>query len=247
MNDHTSSWGGRVAACLLALGAGVIQAQTLTPFSGAAPGSPPAPWRVVDYFQGRKPLTRFDIAAVDGRRVLRVEADRSYATLLHPLPAAPPAAGTRLRWRWRLDSPLLDADLRRKNGDDGPLKVCAMFDLPLEKLGFIDRQKVRAMRASSDEPLPSATLCYVWDHALATGTVLRNAFSGSVRIVVVNSGEQRLGQWITHERDLGADFLLAFSPDDAKVPPLVGVSVIADADNTEGHSLGYVADISLGP
>ncbi|MBS0495778.1 MAG: DUF3047 domain-containing protein, partial [Proteobacteria bacterium] len=93
----------------------------------------------------------------------------------------------------------------------------------------------------------SATLCYVWDHALPVGTVLRNAFTGTVRIVVVNSGEQRLGQWIAQEHDLDADFLRAFGPDVSSVPPLVGIAVIADADNTQGHSLGYVGDISLGP
>lgn len=242
----------RVAAWLLALltlgmGGAALADPTLAPFSGAAPGAPPSSWHVVDYFHGRKPLTRFDIVALDGQPVLRVETDRSYATLLHPLPPAPPAAGTRLRWRWRLDRPLLDTDLQRKSGDDGPLKVCAMFDLPLDKLGFFERNKVRAMRATSDDPLPSATLCYVWDHALPVGTVLRNAFTGTVRIVVVNSGEQRLGQWIAQEHDLDADFLRAFGPDVSSVPPLVGIAVIADADNTQGHSLGYVGDISLGP
>lgn len=235
------------ALCLLALSAPDGEAQALAPFSGAAPGAPPAPWRVVDYFHGRKPLTRFDVMELGGRRVLRVEAERSYAMLLHPLTPAPLADGTRLRWRWRLDQPLLEADLRRRKGDDGPLKVCAMFDLPLDQLGFIDRNKLRAMRAASDDPLPSATLCYVWDHALPVGTVLRNAFSGTVRLVVTNSGEQQLGQWISHERDLGADFLRAFNPNVTAVPPLIGISVVADADNTEGHSLGYLADISLSP
>jgi hypothetical protein len=58
---------------------------------------------VVGVPRGKIPLTRFDITELDGRKVLRVEASRSYGNLVHALPAAVPDAGMRLRWRWRLD------------------------------------------------------------------------------------------------------------------------------------------------
>jgi Protein of unknown function (DUF3047) len=233
-----------VVACLLAPAA--VAAEGVTPFSTAVPGEPPAPWRVVSLFKGKKPLTQFDIAQVDGSRVLRVEAQRSYGTLVHNLPAKPPAPGTLLRWRWRLDEPLLGADLRRKSGDDSPLKVCVLFDMPIDRLGFMDRQMLRMGRSISGEELPSATLCYVWDHALPPGTLLRNAFTASLRMVVLDSGEKNLRRWIVHERDIHADFLRAFGSEDGMVPPLEGILIGADADNTADRSLGFVGDIMLG-
>lgn len=233
---------GLMAGCV---GAGIC-AQTLAPFSAAPPGEPPAPWRVVSLFKGKKPITQFDIAEVDGSKVLRVEALRSYGNLVHALPPAPPAPGTLLRWRWRLDEPLLSADLRRKSGDDSPLKVCVLFDMPMDQLGFIDRQMLRVGRSMLGEDLPSATLCYVWDHALPVGTLLHNAFTSRLRMMVLDSGEQHLRQWVMHERDVHADFLRAFGPESGAVPPMDGVLVGADADNTAGRSLGFVGDIAFG-
>ena len=216
-------------------------------FSSASGANPPAPWRVVSLPKGNKPLTRYDITALDGRQVLRVQTDRSYANLVHDLPPSALAPGVQLRWRWRLDKPLLDADLRRRDGDDSPLKVCALFDLPIEQLGFVERNLLRTARAITSEKLPAATLCYVWDSALPAGTLLRNAFTERLRMVVLDSGEQRLGQWVSHSQNLTADFLRAFGQESPTVPPLIGVLVGADSDNTAGQSLGYVGDITLAP
>ena len=234
-----------LAACLLVWGCGLARAQAVAPFSAAAPGEPPAPWRVVSLFKGKKPLTRFEISDVEGSKVLRVEAERSYGTLVHNLTPVPPAPGTLLRWRWRLDEPLLSADLRRKGGDDSPLKVCVLFDMPMEQVGFLDRQMLRVGRSISGEDLPSATLCYVWDHTLAAGTVLRNAFTATLRMIVMDSGEKNLRLWITHERDIRADFLTAFGSESGPVPPMAGVLIGADADNTADRSLGFVGDVTL--
>lgn len=219
----------------------------LSRFSLASGSVPPGPWRVVGLPKGNKPLTRFDLMPVDGHPVLRVQTDRSYANLVHDLPDFALAPGMQLRWRWRLDQPLQGTDLRRREGDDSPLKVCVLFDLPIEQIGFVERNLLRAARSVSGEKLPAATLCYVWDAMLAPGTLLHNAFTHRVRMIVVDSGEQHLGQWVSHRQDLAADFLRAFGNESATVPPLAAVLVGADSDNTGGQSLGYVGDVTLSP
>jgi hypothetical protein len=242
-----------LALLLSLLFTAAVSAQTqskaiaLAPFSSSSGEQPPAPWRVVGVPGGKIPLTIYSIADMDGRKVLRVETSKSYGNLVHDLSAVLAEAGSRLRWRWRLDEPLRGADLRRREGDDSPLKVCALFDMPLAKLGLIERNVLRLARAASGEKLPSATLCYVWDSALATGTLLANAYTARVRIMVVNSGEQRLGQWVSHERDLAADFQRAFGEESDTLPPLQAVLVGGDADNTGGRSLGWVGDVTLSP
>ena len=240
-----------LALLLGVLSSPAVPAQTkapaLAPFSSASGEQPPAPWRVVGVPGGKIPLTTYAIAEIDGRKVLRVEANKSYGNLVHPLTAAVLDPALRLRWRWRLDEPLRSADLRRRDGDDSPLKVCALFDMPLEKLGLIERNLLRLARGVSGERLPSATLCYVWDATLTTGTLLPNAYTSRVRLIVVDSGEQRLGQWVSHERDLNADFQRAFGAESDTLPPLQAVLVGADADNTGGHSLGWVGDVTLSP
>jgi len=216
-------------------------------FSSAAGTAPPPPWRVVGLPRASKPLTRFDLVALDGHPVLRVQTDHSYANLVHDLPNLALAPGMKLRWQWRLDQPLQGTDLRQRSGDDSPLKVCALFDMPLEQLGLVERNLLRAARSMSGEKLPAATLCYVWDARLPAGTLLDNAYTHRLRMIVLDSGEQHLGQWVRHAQDLEADFHRAFGQESSTLPPLIAVLVGADADNTGGRSLGYVGDITLSP
>lgn len=217
----------------------------LQAFSSAPEGAAPAPWRVVGLPGNPVPLTQFRIHLLDGARVLQVRADKSYGTLSHVLASRVPGSRTTLQWRWRLDQPLASPNLRRKDGDDAALKVCAMFDMPLERLGFVERNVLRLARARSGEPLPAATLCYVWDPTLQPGTLLPNVYSARVRYLVLNGPEAPLRQWASHSRNLQQDFVKAFGDESPSVPPLIAVVVGADADNTAGSSLAYVGDVVL--
>ena len=243
-----------IAYCAIAISANPVFAEDLTgpatrlqPFSSASGATPPAPWRIVGLPKASKPLTRFDMVLLDGRMVLRVQTDKSYANLEHDLPNPDVPAGTMLRWRWRLDQPLVGTDLRRRDGDDSPLKVCALFDMPIDRLGFVEQNLLRVARSVSGEHLPAATLCYVWDATLPAGTLLDNAYSHRLRFIVLDSGEKQLGQWVAHGQDLAADFRRAFGNESVETPPLQGILVGGDSDNTGGQSLGYVADITLSP
>ena len=242
-----------LAACGLAIsGHGVAQSVALPSFSSSDSAVPPAPWRVAGLPAQNKaavPATRYDITPIDGLKVLRVKTDGSYGNLLHALPGVSLVEKTQLRWRWRLDQPLVNADLRQKRGDDSPLKVCLLFDMPLAKLSFVDRSVLNLARSVSGEKLPSATLCYVWDHALPAGTLLGNAYTSRVRMLVLNSGDKNLGQWVSHQRDVAADFKQAFGRKNGSdsLPALDGVLVGADSDNAGGQSLAYVGDITLAP
>ena len=226
-------------------------AVAITRFSGASAATLPPPWRVVGLPGNKVPLAQIDIATLGPDRVLRLRTDQSYGTASHALPPKT-AAGT-LAWRWRLDQPIEAADLRKKEGDDAALKVCAMFDMPLDRLGFVERNILRLARSASGEYLPAATLCYVWDQKLPVGTELPNAYSNRVRFVVVDSATNPSGpasslqQWVSHTRNLRTDFLKAFGAESDTVPPLLAIVVGADSDNTGQSSLGYVGDLVFTP
>lgn len=250
---HSTLTNKRLGALLLTLPVALTlallqpaRAQTLTPLTAAAGDTPAPPWRVVGLPKSGKNLTHFDLVTLEGQRVLRISADNAYANLVHELPALALTPGTLLHWRWRLDQPLPLADLTRKSGDDVAVKVCAMFDMPLTTLGLVERSLVRLARSLSHEYLPAATLCYVWDNRLPVGTELPNAFTRRVRYMVLNSGTSQLKQWVTHERDLAADFQQAFGHEAAGLlPPLMAIVVGADSDTTDGLSLAYASDLVL--
>ena len=195
------------------------------------------------------PLTRFEAVMAGGQAALRVDTQAGYGNLVHPLPGA--SARARLSWRWRMDELNAQADLTRREADDTSLKLCLLFDMPIERVPFLERQLLRLARNRSAQPLPAATLCYVWDARLPVGTAIDNAYSRRVRYLVLRSGAgpgaAPLQQWLTEQRDVAADFAAAFGDESPQLPPLQAVALGADADNTRGRSLAHVADVSLVP
>ena len=228
-------------------GAALAQKPVLTPLAGAEGEKPPGPWRAVGLPRNKAPMAQLDIASIEGVRALRLQTDKSYGTLVHELPGGVPGLDATIKWRWRLDQPIANADLRKKEGDDAALKVCVMFDMPLEQVPFGERTVLRLARSLSSELLPAATICYISDRSLATGTALPNIYSRRVRSIIVDGQSSPLAQWRPHERRISADFLRLFGDESKVVPPVLAVVVGADTDNTGGSSLGYIADLMFNP
>jgi hypothetical protein len=233
-----------VAGAFVATQGHAAEAALLTAFKESGPDAP-APWHFVGLPGQTKPKTRFAVVELDGRKALRVEADESYGNLVHPVRLAGPSAT--LAWQWRVDTPIAAADLRTRQGDDTAVKVCVSFDMPLDQVPFVERQLHKVGQTKSDEPLPTASVCYVWDTNLPIGTELDNAFSRRVRYIVLESGPAKLKTWKSEKRNLIADFTKLFGAESPKVPPIVSVGIGADADNTHTRSLSYVANIVLEP
>jgi hypothetical protein len=264
----------QVGFTVLLLAAWIAQAQPnvagdVPAAAGASLLAPPgaAAWISAPLPAQKLPPTRFDLREVDGRAAWRVESPASYGNLVHAVQAVQ-GAGAQARtiaWRWRLDRAIERADLLTKAGDDAALKVCALFDMPAERVPFVERQLLRVARAASGQALPAATLCYVWAPLASTGAggaggaggaevasrasglVLPNAHTRRMRWMVLRGAESPLAAWQAEQRDLRADFLRAFGDETATVPPLVAVLVGADADNTGGHGLGWLQDLTLRP
>jgi hypothetical protein len=201
--------------------------------------TPSAPWTFAGLPDQKLPVTRFTVDVVQDRPVLRVEANGSYGNLIHRLDAA---RADRLSWRWRVEQPLRSANLQTRQGDDVALKVCALFDMPRERVPFVERQLMRLAEARMGEPLPNATVCYVWDPSWPADHLIPNAHSRRVRYITLGASSP---QWQTVQRDLAADFLRAFGDETRTVPRLQAIAIGADADNSGGQSLGFIADLQL--
>ncbi len=233
------------AAVLATLSAPASAQSALTSF-GSAGGAPQAPWKVIGLPNQTKPFTRFSVVDIDGKRAVKIEADESYGNLVHPVKSM--AAPAHLAWSWRIEKPLEQADLREKRGDDTAVKVCVFFDMAIENVPFADRQLLRLARSKTSDPVPTATICYVWDQKLPAGTAIDNAFTRRLRYIVVESGNDRLDRWVSEKRDLAADFTKLFSDENGQaVPAIIGIAVGADADNTKAKSVSYVSGLVLEP
>lgn len=234
----------RSLAALLAGAAVTAIAATappLAPFSAGRAGAAPAGWQPYSV-RADVPRTRFELAEVDGRLALRARAAASASALVHRLDADP-ARTPRLVWQWRVDSLVEGADLTRKSGDDFPARLYVLFDRDRAALSFGERTwRALAKLVYGEEP-PLAALCYVWDNRHPVGSSVWSAYTERVRVIVVESGAERLGQWVAEERDLAEDYRRAFG---AEPPRIVGVVVAADTDNTGATTQAFFGDIQLG-
>jgi hypothetical protein len=97
-------------------------------------------------------------------------------------------------------------------------------------------------QALTGEPLPYATLMYVWCNHRPVGTVIVNPRTDRVRKLVVESGADHVKQWRHYQRDVRADFEKAFG----EAPgALVGMAIMTDSDNTRGNVRAWYGDIRL--
>ena len=238
-----SGWLRSGAVALLIVGAGVgAEASPAEPLPPLIEGGHlGAGWTIGTLPHQTKAVTRFSVDRVDGRSAVQLQAEASYGNLVRVLPGS--AAPARLRWSWRLQQPNPGTDLRQKSGDDLAARVCLSFDLPLDRLGFAERQKLRIAREISGEVLPSATLCWVWGAREAVGTLFDSPFTRRLRYLVVRNAGDPLATWLDENRDIAADFKRAFGDEASELPPLILVGIGADADNTGASTVSQIADL----
>jgi hypothetical protein len=90
--------------------------------------------------------------------------------------------------------------------------------------------------------IPIGAINYVWERKALVGSVIDNAYTDFVKMVVVESGPQKLGVWIDEERNIYQDYKKAFGEE----PPMInGVAIMSDTDNTKERATAYYGDITF--
>lgn len=172
-------------------------------------------------FKGR---TSYRLVETDGRRALKAVSQGTASALVKKI-EADPGKRPMLSWSWKIQGVLPRGDGRAKEGDDFAARVYVVFPSFL----FWNTR----------------ALTYVWANRLPVGRVWPNAFAGaSVMMMAVNSGDGQAGRWVSHRRDLAADFRRCFGED---LPAIGAIAVMTDSDNTAGGAVAYYGDITLGP
>lgn len=187
--------------------------------------------------------TKYELVTDSGKTVLRATADHAMSGLIHAV-RVDLRAYPLLRWRWKVRAPLQNADMQTREGDDYAARIYVLFDYPSDKLSFGTRAKLRLAEAFYGQKIPTAALNYVWDNRRPVGTIQANTYTDRARMVVVQSGAGKAGQWVTETRDLAADFRAAFGED---APDVVAVALATDTDNTGESATAWYGDIEFLP
>lgn len=187
--------------------------------------------------------TKYSLVVDDGVVVLKAEANKSMSGLSHPI-RVDLRQTPLMRWRWKISSPVKSADMSKKSGDDYAARIYVMFDYPADKLSFTTRLKLNMAAALYGQNIPTAALNYVWDNRYPVGTIQANTYTDRARMLVLQSGANKAGEWQMETRDLAADFKLAFGED---APDVVAIALASDTDNTGEVVTAWYGDIEFLP
>ena len=213
-------------------------------FSAAAPGGAlPQGWSPVLLPYGRP--AEFKLVRDDGRTVLQVHSDNAFGAVAHTLDVEPLRSPI-LSWRWKVDRVVQGAQMQVKGREDFAARVYVSFDYPLEKLSAGTRTKLRLARAFFGF-VPAAAICYVWDNSHPPGTAVWSPHYDQVRVIVLESGNGRAGQWVEEKRDVEADFRAAFGATwQGPTPKIAAVVAGNDTDQTDEAVTAWFGDFQLG-
>ena len=208
-------------------------------FSAARPGGAlPEGWQPW-ILSPRKRSTEYTLVAEDGATVVKAVADNAASGLIRRIRIDAKEYPI-IQWRWRAANLIAGADNRKRSKEDSPVRLYLGFEGDLAQLPFGDRVFFKMIRLASGQGLPFATISYIWENDEPRGNVIPNPNTGRIQMFVVESGPQRLNQWLSYERNVVEDYRRAFGDDP---PPITGVFLMSDTDNTDGSATGWYGDI----
>jgi Protein of unknown function (DUF3047) len=213
------------------------------PFSANAAGATmPLGWQPWIINRAKAP-TQYQLVkdAGTGQVVLRALAEQSASGLKQRLDVAP-AERPIIAWRWRVVDLITSADNQDRYSEDAPARLMLFFDGDKASLPAREQMLMETAHLLTGQELPYATLIYVWENRFAPETLLRNNFTGQVKMIVVGTGRDRIGTWKTFQRNYADDYRRAFGADPGR---LVGIGVMTDTDNTGESVEAFYGDIVL--
>ena len=209
-------------------------------FSASQPGATlPDGWKPLTFKKIPK-LTSYEVVRDGDRAVVKAVSQASASGLTKEVKIDPKEFPI-VRWRWKVDNLLAKSDVSRKDGDDYPARLYITFEYDPEKVSFGKKLKYKAGQAIFGD-IPIGALNYIWETRTPVGTILDNAYTDFAKMVVVESGPQRVGTWVDESRNIYEDYRRAFGED----PPMInGVAIMSDTDNTKESATAYYGDIQF--
>ena len=226
-----------------ALMAGILRADSparleVGKFSSAkAGGAYPDSWEPLTF---KKIKSHTDYTLVeDGSVVLKAESRDSSSGLKREITIDPNRYPI-VEWRWKVANVLKNGDVTRKSGDDYPARLYISFEYDRSKVRFFEKAKYAAARLWYGKYPPIGAINYLWANKSPVGTIAPNPYTRRVRMIVVQSGPEKVGQWMTESRNVVEDYKAAFG----EHPPMIsGVAVMTDTDNTHESATAWFGDI----
>lgn len=134
-------------------------------------------------------------------------------------------AGKQLTWEWAVDQlPSLSPGAEQtKQGDDFGARV------------YVVRKGAFGL-------LSTKSLVYVWSQQQPPGTLWDSPYTSKVKMMAVQPDQATLGQWHRVQRDIAADWKVAFGDELDRVD---AVALMVDADNSQTQAKARFSELAI--
>ena len=167
----------------------------------------------------------YDMTVVDdgGRKALRMVSRDDGSTIVRDVKGKLNLKETPvLEWSWKVVTLPKGGDSRRKATDDQAAQIFAVWP-------------------RFPEAVRSRIIGYVWDSTAPVGTIARSEKTGTVTYVVVRSGPEHLGKWLTERRNVLEDYRAIFGEGPDEPPSAVSVGI--DSNDTHSSAESFVGSL----
>lgn len=232
-----------VLASLLLGTAGARAAEVIIGnFSALEPGQGfPSAWETLS-FPSIERQTRYFIVRDHDRTVIKAVSDSAASGLIHPYRGSAERTPW-LSWQWKIDHVLENGDLSTKQGDDYAARIYLAFEFTPSAHSLLQRLRHKIASLAAGRELPGSVINYIWANKAPRGTIVSSPYAEQTKLIVVQSGNPLAGQWLSEKRNIVADYQAAFG---SKAPPIIGIAIMTDTDNTGESTTAYYGDIRLG-
>lgn len=126
-----------------------------------------------------------------------------------------------LTWSWRVENLPTGGNENKKKSNDSAGGVYVIF-----KGSFMFNNVIK----------------YVWSSTVPPGTVLSSPYNSRTKIIVLESGSEKCGKWITENVNIMDDYKKCFG---TEPPSIEGVGILTDSDNTKSFAAADYTDIQV--
>ena len=166
-----------------------------------------------------KPAYDLEIVSDSGQPVLHLRSKGDNSTISRDLKGSVDLNETPiLEWRWKVTTLPTGGNACQKSTDDEGAQVYVAW-------------------VRSPEAVRSRIIGYVWDSTAPAGTICKSQKTATVTYVVLRSGADELGKWITERRNVVEDFRRIYgeAPDNPSA-----LSLAIDSDDTRSSAESFI-------
>lgn len=185
--------------------------------------------------------TQYTVVQEGDNYVLKAVSKNSSSGILKKVPLNPKYYPI-LKWQWKVENILNKADAKKKSGDDYPARIYVAFKYNPKQASLLEKAKYGTVKKLYGEYPPQGALNYIWDNRLPIETSIDNAYTDRAKMIVIESGPDKVGQWVSEERNIYEDYKRVFG---SEPPEIEFIAVMSDTDNAGESAVAYFDTIVL--